>query len=76
MKTKEIDGYTLPDVDVKLTINDDANARVYEGISDKGSPFAIGFIGESKRKKFAYGFRDENQRAEYVEKWFSNLASN
>lgn len=76
MKTKEIDGYTLPDVDVKLTINDDANARVYEGISDKGSPFAIGFIGESKRKKFAYGFRDENQRAEYVEKWFSDLASN
>ena len=31
---------------------------------------------ESKRKKFAYGFRDENQRAEYVEKWFSDLASN
>ena len=56
MKTKEIDGYTLPDVDVKLTINDDANARVYEGISDKGSPFAIGFIGESKKRNSLMAF--------------------
>ena len=77
MQTKTDGARTVPDVaDLKRVDYKDANATVYSGTTDKGNLFAMGFLGTSKKSKFAYSFSTEEKREEHVTQWIERIESN
>jgi hypothetical protein len=77
MQTKTDGSRTVPDVaDLERKDYKDANATIYSGTTDKGNLFAMGFLGTSKKRKFAYAFTTEEKRQEHINQWIERLESN
>jgi len=77
MQTKTDGSRTVPDVaDLERKDYKDANATIYSGTTDKGNLFAMGFLGTSKKRKFAYAFSTEEKRQEHINQWIERLESN
>ena len=77
MQTKTDGSRTVPDVaDLERKDYKDANATVYSGTTDKGNLFAMGFLGTSKKRRFAYSFPTDEKRQEHISQWLERLESN
>jgi len=77
MQTKTDGSRTVPDVaDLERKDYKEANATIYSGTTDKGNLFAMGFLGTSKKRKFAYAFSTEEKRQEHINQWIERLESN
>ena len=77
MQTKTDGSRTVPDVaDLKRKDYKDANATVYSGTTEKGNLFAMGFLGTSKKRRFAYSFPTEEKREAHISDWIERLESN